>query len=256
MNNLNETVTDLMRRATADMEPESLDLFERGVRRGRTLRRRRTALRALVGTGAVVVSVAVGGAYVLGSEPGGEGPSAGMAVGPASASSTATGTAPTAGTVTPEQALRTLKGLLPDSVRVSRPQLWQDASTGTINVSVLVNDGKGASEVSVQLGADNGPADCADKPANRCRIRSDGSAITVGGSRPGKPDLSGLVNRHVVVQHRNGSFISVVNTNTTSSTTPRPTRSQPVLAVAQLTSMADSKLWKFPPMPAEQRHGR
>jgi hypothetical protein len=243
--NLNETVTDLMHRATADLEPESLDLYERGVRRGMTLRRRRTAVRAIAGAGAVVASIAaVGGAYVLASEPGGEAPAAGLPAAPASTSGSAAGTVPA-----PERALQTLKRLLPDSVRVSRPELSEDTE-GTINVAVLANDGKGPSQVSVQFGADNGPVNCADKPADRCRIRPDGSVIVVGGSRPGKVDPTGLVNRHVVVRYPNGSFIAVVSTNTTSPTALRPTRPEPVLSLAQLTTIADSKLWKFPPTPA------
>ncbi len=246
MNDLDETVTDLMRRATADLEPESPDLFERGLRRGTILRRRRTALNAVIGTGAVVAAVAAagGGAYVLGSDPGTEAPVAGIPAGIPAASSTTTSAA-----ATPEQALRTLKALLPRTVQVSRPHLSQDESTGAINVSVLVNDGKGASELSVQLGAGGAPADCRDKPSNRCRVRPDGSAITVGGNRPGKPDPSGLVNRHVVIQHKNGDFIGVANTNTTSSsrTAAPPTRPQPVFSTTQLAGIADSKLWTFPP---------
>jgi hypothetical protein len=78
MDELHETMTDLMHRATTDLEPDSPDLFERGVRRGRTLRRRRTALRAVAGTSAVVATVAVvGGAYIIGSGPGGWAPTTG-----------------------------------------------------------------------------------------------------------------------------------------------------------------------------------
>jgi hypothetical protein len=90
---------------------------------------------------------------------------------------------------------------------------------------------------------------CVDKP-NRCRIRPDGSAITIGGSRPDKVDPSGLLVRSVVVKHPHGGFIAVVNTNTTSPNAKRPTRPQPGFTAAQLTVLADSKLWRFPPKTA------
>lgn len=248
MNNL----SDLMRRATSDMEPESVDLFERGVRRGRTLRRRRTAFRAGAGIGAVVATAVVigGGTYVLGGNSDNEPP-------PVAGTPTASRsvTKPVARPAPAEQALQTLKALLPDHLRVSRPQMHQDKSTGTIDVSVLVDDGRGPSELSVGLGSGLGPVpaslSCADRPT-RCQVRPDGSAVTTGGSRPDKRDPSGLLVRSVIIQHANDTSISVVNTNTTSTTT-RPTRPQPVFTHAQLLRIADSKLWKFPPDPTPGR---
>ena len=68
MNNLNDSLPDLMRRATEDLEPESTDLVERGMRRGVTLRRRRTALLSVSGATAVLATagVVIGGTQLFG----------------------------------------------------------------------------------------------------------------------------------------------------------------------------------------------
>lgn len=63
MNNLQDTLPELMRRATDDLLPDSPDLVERGIRRGTVLRRRRRALTGVAAGTAVLVS---GGALVAG----------------------------------------------------------------------------------------------------------------------------------------------------------------------------------------------
>ena len=243
-----DIVTDLMRRAAADVEPRSLDLYERGLKRGQTLRRRRTVRNALAGTGAVLATAAVlfGANSVLGGTGGASGdvPVAGQ---PASA--TARANTPTAArAATPERAAETLKKLLPANLRVSKVHAEWDTLYGAINVEMLVDDGRGPAQVSLRLGNTGGLAPCADKPET-CRVRKDGSTITVGGDRPGKVDPSGLRGHHVVIAHRDRTFISVASNNTTSNTAQRPTRPQPVLSVDQLTAIADSNLWLYPPAP-------
>lgn len=79
MNNLNDTLPELMRRATENLEPESTDLVERGMRRGTILRRRRTALLSFTGAGAVLATagIVIGGTQLFGGSA--EAPAAGTA---------------------------------------------------------------------------------------------------------------------------------------------------------------------------------
>src|SRR3954453_24039158 len=105
MNNLNDTLPDLMRRATENLEPESADLVERGMRRGVILRRRRTALLSVSGAGAVLATAGIvfGSSQLLGSHAGTEAPVAG---GP-SIKSVSKAEKPPA--VTPKETLATLR---------------------------------------------------------------------------------------------------------------------------------------------------
>jgi hypothetical protein len=241
MSNLTDNLPDLMHRATTDLEPESLDLYERSLKRGQILRRRRTVRNTLAGAGAVLATAAVvvGASSALGGA-GGAGDDLPVAGQPAPARVET----PAA---TPEKAAATLKKLLPANLRVSSVHTETDPTYGAINVDLLVDDGTGPAQVTVRLGSTDLPP-CADKPG-RCQVRKDGSTITVGGDIPGKVDPSGLRAHHVLITHRDRTFISVGSNNTTSNTAARPTRPQPVLSVEQLTAIADSTLWLYPPAP-------
>lgn len=240
MSDLHKTLPDLMRRATENVVPESTDLLERGMRRGMTLRRRRSALLGLTGGGAVLAVVAgvLAVPQLLGDGSTGTGTVAGMP----STSVRPSVKPPTE--VTPSETFQTLKKLLPDGLRFSEPRMRYDEDEATIEVSVLVDDGKGVSYLSVQLGRYNVPLNCADKPHN-CRIRSDGSTLTTSWNRPGKHD-DGHINHHAVVYRTDGTGISVASTNSAWPDVRGITRPQPMFSVAQLTRMADSKLWRFP----------
>ena len=59
MTDLHDSLPDLMRRATVDLQPATPDLVARGIRRGKVLRRRRTALAGLSGAAAELATVGV-----------------------------------------------------------------------------------------------------------------------------------------------------------------------------------------------------
>ncbi|MGH3371978.1 MAG: hypothetical protein ACRDPR_18490, partial [Nocardioidaceae bacterium] len=141
MHDIDETLADLMRRATDGLEPDSPDLVRRGMAKGLRLRRRRTAglsiaaASALVLTGGVVVA-----AQTLGPDQAG----AQVAGTPGLTVATAT---PSARPVTPKDTLATLQKVLPATVKVSEPRSWGDS--GFTAASVTVDDGKGLAEVLV-----------------------------------------------------------------------------------------------------------
>ena len=230
-------ISTLFHDTTAQIEPDVSGLVRGGIDRGRVKRRWRNVGTAFVAAAAVGV-VGVAASVVPSFGPDGAGTEPAGAPAPAVAAPAAT----------PERAAaETLKKLLPANLRVSKVHTERDKQYGAINVEMLVDDGTGPAQVSLRLGSSD-LAPCADKE-DRCRVRKDGSAITIGGDRPGKVDPSGLRAHNVVITHRDRTFIMVASNNTTSNTAMRPTRPQPVLSVHQLTAIADSNLWLYPPVP-------
>jgi hypothetical protein len=175
MKNLNDTLPELMRRATENLEPESTDLVERGMARGLTLRRRRTALISLTGATAIVATagVIVGGSQLFAKD----------AQPPAASTSTTQSTTVTkepAKAVLPKETLATFVKLLPPRLKVSKSQAWEDGIGN--QVYLQVDDGKGLSELTVAV---RGPgmykrAACDLKQTTgTCTPRPDGSVRTV-----------------------------------------------------------------------------
>lgn len=245
MNDLNDTLPDLFRRATEDLRPESADLGERGLRRGIALRRRRTVLRSLAAAGAAVatVSVAIGGVQVIRGDSITDASVAGTPSLTASVTSTPAATSSTA-RATPKETLQILESLLPGDLRVSKPRMWGD---NFIAVSLVVDDGKDAShiEVSVQTAKD-GMTCATEPPTTHCRVRPDGSIITAYQTRPMASDDDVILNS-VIVHRPDRKVIHLSSANAPAAKTARHTRAQPVFSIAELTRMADSKLWEFPP---------
>lgn len=67
---MNTQLTDLMNRATENLEPVTADLLERSVTQGLRQRRRRTALLTASGAGAVLATAGlIGGGIQLLSSP-------------------------------------------------------------------------------------------------------------------------------------------------------------------------------------------
>lgn len=251
MNDLQNTLPELLRRATDDLTPDTPDLVERGLRRGVTLRRRR---RALTGAGTAAAVLVAGGAVIGGhlvgpaadAGPQVSGPPAPKAA--ATSASKAVPSRPAGGT--PEQAERTLRQLLPRGVRVvsiesSRTRL---VDINSIDVTAVIDDGKGRTTVDLQLNRspDARPGNqghlCADRP-ERCRVLPDGSALSW--SQPDEwqlrkgPDIARLA----AMGRSDGTGLSIGNSNGTDAGT---TRSRPILTVAQLQQMVRSKAWRFP----------
>ncbi|TDX08320.1 hypothetical protein [Kribbella sp. VKM Ac-2566] len=144
-------VTDLMRRATEYLEPECTDLVNRAVRRGVILRRRRSVLVGFTSAGAVLAAAGVifAGSQMIGGDRSAGTPVAGMPI-------VATSSAPSAAAkpmrqVTPNDTQQTLRSLVPVGLKVSQPRTWGDNSIGA---SYVVDDGKGASLLEVQVMTD------------------------------------------------------------------------------------------------------
>ncbi len=246
MNDLNDTLPDLLRRATNNLEPESTDLGARGRRRGLALRRRRTALRSLTAVGAVLATagIGIGGAHLVGGEPANEAPVAGA---PPLAAEIKTPTATTSSNAqaTPTNTLQTLKRLLPADLRVSQPQMWGD---NFIAVSVVVDDGKGASHLEASVQTVKYDMSCANEPpTTNCRVRPDGSIITSYQAKAGKSDDPDVIFNSVIVHRPDRSVIHLSSVNSPAMKAARHTRPQPAFSIAELTRMADSKLWNVPP---------
>ncbi|WP_148256738.1 hypothetical protein [Kribbella flavida] len=230
-----------------------MDLVERGLRRGITLRRRRTAVRGITAIGATLTTAAVvmGGINLVGSS-GADGVS--VAGAPAPAASVDTTAATTSSTVqtTPQQTLRTLKALLPRGLQVSGDKVWGD---NFIGVSVLADDGKGASHIEASVQTSKLAMGCANQPTTvNCKVRPDGSTILayqVKPTRTGEPIINS-----VSVYRPDGRVNYASSANATATKKAAPTRTLPLLSITQLTQLVDSPLWKFPPASYGKDQGR
>jgi hypothetical protein len=251
MKNLNDTLPELMRRATENLEPESTDLVERGMARGLTLRRRRTALFTVTGATAVLATagVIVGGSQLFAKD----------APPPAASTTTKQSTSNVvAKPVTPKETVATLIKLLPQGFKVSKTQSWDDG--GGYQAELLINDGKGLSLLGVAVrpaGMTDGKCDGGRYGAT-CEPRADGSILTAMKDQPEYgPDNNpgGIVYNHVFVVRKGTESISLINYNGTAEKQTVKTRPKPALTVAQLTAIADSNLWRFPPKPKPQPSG-
>jgi hypothetical protein len=246
---MNTDITNLMHRATENLEPVSTDLLERSVQQGLRLRRRRTTLLSVTGAIALLATagLVVGGTQLFGS------PSGAAVAGTTSPSAKASAvTKPAA--VTPKQTLATLKSLIKAPGRtLSQPLARGGGSEGFNAASYVVDDGKGASFVEVFLASGNMQDPCAEAGSN-CTIRPDGSKLLALKERPeysdSRQDKEGVVSNYVVLIHKDGRFISLTSYNAPAEKGTQHTRETPLFTVAQLTAMVESKAWKFPPADA------
>src|SRR5215207_2110390 len=244
MNNLNDTLPDLVRRATENLEPESTDLVERGMRRGTTLRRRRTALLTFTGATAVLATagIAVGSTHLFGSGAAGEAPVAGTA----SAASTASQEAKP---VTPAQTLETLRGLLPAGLKVMTPASYEENSTH--HASVVIDDGKGASLLTVTiLTAGTAQKNCAGMHGT-CKVQPDGTILNFYANESIFPydagkNPEGIRNTVVEVFRPDGRIIVLYNYNAPKEIDVQRTRTNPLLTAATLQKVALSNEWVYP----------
>lgn len=240
MKNLDDTLPELMRRATENLEPESTDLVERGMRRGATLRRRRTALISFSGATAVLATagIIVSGSQLFGKDA--QPPAAGT-------TTTQKANDTTAKPVTQKETLETLTKLLPAHVKVIKTDTWGDGWGN--GVAVIVDDGKGQSKISAAVSAPGTDGTCHEPEPGTCLPRPDGSRITVAKDEPAfekRNNPGGVLLNKVTVNRRGGEAINVMSINAVEEKGVEKTRAKPVLSVAELTTIADSQLWRFP----------
>jgi hypothetical protein len=240
MNNLNDTLPELMRRATENLEPESTDLVERGMRRGAALRRRRALLRSATGATAVLATAAV---VVTGTQVFGNNTQQPPAAGAPSAVASTTAKAP----VTQKETLQTLVELLPPHLKVTKTDTWGDP--GFNGAAVVVEDGKGAAKISLGVSGPGLDGTCYQPEPGTCTPRPDGSKITVRANEPtyGQGNPGGVLSNSVTVNRADGTAISLISFNAPEEKGVEHSRPDPVLTVAELTRIVDSNLWRFPP---------
>jgi hypothetical protein len=238
MTNLNDTLPDLMRRATENLEPESTDLVERGMRRGVVLRRRRRAVLSLTGTAAVLATagIIVTGTQVLG---GADSPVAGLSTGPAVKQP-----------ATPAGALATLRGLAPAGLTQSKPATWGGDGSGMNGASIILDDGKGASLLAVSLSASSQPQrKCLSVQPSNCTVRPDGSVFASETDSPTYREANnpgGVLTTWVELARPDGTKISLSSVNGPQEKDAEHTRAKPLFTAAELTKLAESTAWSFP----------
>ncbi len=264
MHDIDDMLPELMRRATDDLRPDTTGIVARGIRRGTTLRRRRTAGLALAAAGAIVVTgtVAVAAQRIGPGDPAGEAPVAGFTTHSPTVRPTPTPTAkPTATTLHP--ALRTLAALLPPG-SVSAGRTWS-AGPGHLGGRLTYDDGHGATEVSVMLDR-AGPLlrQCKTETGGTCVERPDGSVLVYerevpltethkdpqNGTRTQSP--TGIVATWVYLHRKDGLLVGMSSYNALGEKDAAITRAKPPFTVEQLTAIAANKRWNaVAPKPAK-----
>lgn len=182
MTDLHDSLPDLMRRATVDLQPATPDLVARGIRRGKVLRRRRTALAGLSGAVAVLATVGVilSGSQALRVQPATPAVSPPPTHKPVKPSSSRP--------VTPAETLATLTSLLPNGLAPTSSTTSGGYGLGTNEASVLLDDGSGASLLTLSITTADAITDCNPFPPGTCTIQPDRSVHVVYDDQPVYPD--------------------------------------------------------------------
>ncbi|MEU4197186.1 hypothetical protein AB0E69_35170 [Kribbella sp. NPDC026611] len=243
---MNTQLSTLMRQATENLEPVTPDLLERTVHQGIRLRRRRTTLVTATGAGAVLATAALitGGLQLVNHNP--------TPVTPQVAGKP-TVAAPHASA---KETLATLRSLVSAPGRtLSAPESSGKPADGYLTAAYVVNDGKGGSRIEVGLSgppAKPGPGtvvSCQNRP--HCTMNPDGSALITQTNLPEYPDnrqkTNGIVSNSVTLMLRDGRTIILTNYNGTLEKGTKHTRPLPLFTTTELTKMAHSQTWKFPP---------
>lgn len=242
---MNTQLTDLMHRATENLEPVTPDLLERTVAQGLRLRRRRTALLTASGAGAVLATAGLiaGGIHLAGSPT-----NAAVAGSPVpSAKPTPTAKPPA---VNPKETLATLKTLVTAPGRtLSSPETWGGGDYA--GAAYVVDDGHGAARVDVMLSGGNEQNPCV--PVRQgCTTLADGSVLYSYKESPVYPDdrqaQNSVISNYVMLYRRDGRVISLTSYNGPAEKDKQHTRPKPILSVQDLTTLVKSKAWKLPPV--------
>lgn len=244
MTDLHDHLPDLMRRATDDLQPATPDLVARGIRRGKVLRRRRAASASLSGAAAVLatVGIIISSSQALRVQP----------ATPPPVSPPPTHKASASGPVTPAETLATLTRLLPNGLTPTSSTTSGGYGLGTNEAGVLLDDGAGASLLTLSITTADAITDCNPFPPGTCTIQADRSVYVVYDDHPVYPDgpNPGGVRETIVELFRpNGTQISLTNYNAPKENGEH-TRRSPLLTAAELTRIARSTHWVFPPRQA------
>jgi len=245
MNNLNDTLPGLMHRATENLEPVSPDLLERTVQHGLRLRRRRTTLLSVTGAGAVLATAGliVGATQLLGR------PSDTAVAGTTNPSTTPSAVTKPA-TVTPQETLATLRALLQrPGLTLTAPET-RGGTEGFNAVAYIANDGKGASRVeAIVEGSSQAPSCDAYVVPGSCTVRADGSVLVTLTEDPEYPpgrNVDGVLSNHADLYYPDGRHLGITSYNAPAEKDSPHTRAKPLFTTAQLSTIVESKAWKFP----------
>jgi hypothetical protein len=265
MNDSDELLPTMMRRATERLDqPDAAALVERGLRRGRQLRRRRTVGISLAAASAVVLAAT--GAYAVGKFL----PSQDVQVA-TSPSATPTpkqdpkpSSSPTdwsKPTVPPEpdpethnpneeEILAILRSVVPKDFKVSQPKTWGDDVYA--GARVTVNDGDGATELSVFVTRASEPGlRCPVEPPSECQRFPDGSVVeTLKDAREyveGHPSDLGVIHNSATYERTDRLQVNLVSYNARAEKGQEPTRKRPPFSVEQLTDLAKDPRWQLTP---------
>ncbi|GAA2812253.1 hypothetical protein [Kribbella solani] len=253
---MNTQLTDLMQRATENLEPVTPDLLERSVTHGLRLRRRRTVIRTASGAGAVLATVGLiaGGVQLLSSpaDTATAGTPAPLPVTkPSAKPSPATNSAPTYKPgPTATKALATLQSLVAAPGRTfAEPETWGERDFA--GAAYVVNDGKGATRVDVMLSGGGEANPCVPHRAG-CTSLPDGSFLYTSKEEPtyndGRQAEFSVVANRVMLYRPDGRNINLTSYNGPAEKGRQHTRTHPMLSVQDLTTLAKSKAWKLPPV--------
>ncbi|NEA31047.1 hypothetical protein [Streptomyces sp. SID13031] len=256
MINLNDTLPELMRRATENLEPESTDLVERGMARGAVLRRRRTALISLSSATAVLATAGIiaAGTQIFDGASAKQAPAASTA--DTTTTTTTTTTAPPTATrqvsksASPATTLATLRKVVPANLQQSAPKIG--TVNGVFKASVVVDDGKGASLVEVlMMNAKPNLVSCAGIHGT-CTVSKDGTMTSHYTNElifPYELDKNPAGVRVTVVDivRADGTTIAIYSYNARNDLAGPKTRATPLFSAADLAKLANDQQWVYPP---------
>jgi len=254
---MNTQLTDLMNRATENLEPVTADLLERSVAQGLRQRRRRTALLTASGAGAVLATAGlIGGGIQLLSSPADAGV-AGTAA-PLTKPSVKSSTKTPPASVTPKETLATLRSLLAArGLKLSEPETWGGGDFA--GAAYVVDDGKGAARVDVMVSGGGEGNPCVPVRSG-CTTLADGAVLYVSPISPeytdGRQAQYGVVSRYVTLFRKDGRNINLTSYNGPAEKGQSHTRKNPILSAAELSDLAKSKSWKLPPVNAIKPSGK
>jgi hypothetical protein len=253
---MDTNLSNLMHQATEDLEPVTTDLYERSLKQGLRLRRRRTTILSVTGAGAVLATAGIiaGGMQAFGGPN--ETSAASMPIPAAKPPAAKPSTATMPKIVTPEQTLATLRSLAQHRGKLSHPETWGGAKDGFLGAAYVVDDGKGAGYVQamVSAGGEHGEANPCVPLQSGCTKLPDGSWLSVQKEVPeysdGRQQQEGVVGNYVIRFLPDGRNINLTSYNAPAEKGEQHTRPKPTFTTDELVTMAKSKAWKFPPVPA------